>query len=191
MAVSVNVFTEPQVAQVTDHGVEAWALKNNRLHPKVVAFLQPLFGSDLDLSTVRFIVYPKRTAFLNVTVWVLGDKIVWKQKHLNQEHAQWRVDKNDGRNWYTSNGAVDLATQAGMQVLAHELRHVWQSRTWPWWKSLWFFTSGIVKSLWREGRFYSHQQVPQEIDAIEFQQGLAAQFIRTHRESLKQFEALR
>lgn len=191
MSVSTNSFIEPQVAQVTDHGVEAYALRTNRLHPRVVKFLQPLFGDDLALNTVRFIVYPKRTAFLNVTVWVMGDKIVWHQTHLNQEFAQWRVDKDDDRNWYRSNGAIDLATEHGMQVLAHELRHVWQARSLPWWKQWWRFGWGIVKSLWYEGRFYSHSQVWQEQDAIEFQRGAATQFIKRHREDLIQFENLR
>ncbi len=191
MAIRTESYIQPQVAQVTDHGVEAHALKFNRLHPKAVEFLQPLFEDDLDLNTVRLIVYPKRTALLNVTVWVMGDKIVWQQTHFNQEHAQWRVDKGDNRNWYKSNGAIDLATQSGMQVLAHELRHVWQSRTLPWWKQWWRFGWGIIKSVWYERRVYSHRQVWQEQDAIEFQQGVATQFIRTHRDALKQFESLR
>lgn len=191
MAISTESFIEPSVAQVTEQGVEAWALAWNRLHPKVVEFLQPLFGDDLDLSTVRLIVYPKNTSWLHTTVWVLGDKIVFRKLHLNQEFAQWRVDKDDGRNWYKSNGAIDLAVYHGMVTLAHELRHVWQSRSLPWWKQWWRFGWGIMKSLWYERRLYSHNQVWQEQDAIEFQHGLASQFLAKHKEGLKQFETLR
>lgn len=191
MSVSTHSYIEPEVAQVTDHGVEAHALTFNRLHPKVVKYLQPLFGLDLDLKTVRLIVYPKNTSYLGTAVWVLGDRIVWLQTHFNQEFAQWRVDKGDGRNWYKSNGAVDLATEGGMSILAHELKHVHQSRSLPWWKSLWRFGVGIVKSLWYERRLYSHNQVWQETDAIEFQKGAAAEFIHKHREGLVQFESLR
>lgn len=191
MAVSTSSYIKPEVSQVTDHGVEAYALRTNRLHADVVKYLQPLFGDDLDLTTVRFIVYPKNTSYLGTTVWVFGDRIIWKTGHLNQEFAQWRVDRGDDLWWYKSNGAVDLATKTGMEILAHELRHVWQSRTLPWWKQWWRFGWGVMKSLWYEKRFYSHQQVWQEIDAIEFQKGPASQFIRQHYAELAQFEALR
>lgn len=191
MAISTTSFIEPEVAQVTDHGVEAYVLRINRLHPRVIRYLQPLFGNTLDLYTVRMIVYDKNTSMLGTSVWVAGDKIVWTRTHLNQEFAQWRIDKDDGRIWHKNNRAIDLARLEGMSVLAHELRHVWQSRTLPWWKQWWRYGFGVLKSLLYERRWYSHKRVWQEIDAIEFQQGPAAAYIRAHREGLKQFEGLR
>lgn len=191
MAVRTNSLIEPLVSQVTEHGVEAWALRTNRLHPEVVEFLQPLFDSTvgLQLSTVRMIVYTKNTSGLGTSVWVMGDKIVWRMGHLNQEHAYWRGSNSPVT--YKQNGAVDLATPGGMKILCHELFHCHQWRRQPWWKSLWLYAYGVARSLWFEHRWYSHGQVPAEVEAIVFQKGPAADYIYGHREQLKRFEALR
>ena len=134
-------------------------------------FLQPLFGEDLDLSTVRIVIYAKTTSGLNTSVWVAGETIVYRC--LNAE------------------GCNDLSTEYGMKILAHELRHVWQSRTLPWWKQWWRFGFGIFKSLWYERRFYSHKQVWQELDAGEFQKGPATAYIHAHHADLVEFKTLR
>ena len=182
----------PDWQDITDRGVEAWALCTNKLHPAVRDFLQPLFDTiGLDLSTVRQIIYSKNTSGLSTNVWVAGDRIIWTKGHLNQEHKQWIVDGPDGRTWWKSNGAIDLATQEGMRTLCHELRHVHQYRTTPWWKLWSWYGWGVVKSLWHEGRWYSHQQVGPEVDAINWSKRHAVPYIRDRRELLKQFEELR
>ncbi len=193
MAIWTDSFDEPNWQHVTSRGIEAWALRSNRLHPRVRDFLQPLFDSTmgLALSTVRILVYPKNTSWLGTAVWVAGDKIVFRQGTLNGEYARWRMAGRPESSPYTSNKVIDLATESGMKVLCHELRHVWQSRSWPWWKSWGLFGWGIVKSLWYEKRWYSHRQVQQEIDAGEFMNGPAAEYIHSRREHLSDFEDLR
>ena len=191
----MSKFDVPTWQETTTSGVEAWAWRTNKLHPAVVDFLQPLFDADvkkpLSLRSVRQVLFTKNTSGKKTNVWVAGDTIVWTKGHLNQEHKQWRVDKGDSLLWWTSNGAIDLATQAGMGVLAHELRHVWQYRSRPrissWLSYLW----GIAKSLWYERRWYSHNQVPAEVDAIDWVRNHARKYIMDRRESLKQFEGLR
>lgn len=184
-------YPVPDFKNPTDRGVEAWALRTNRLHPKVRDFLRPLFRGYLDLLSVRFIVYPKNTSGLKTTVWVAGDKIIWTKGHFNQEWAQWLVDKGDGKNWYRSNGAIDLATTHGMEVLCHELWHVKQYRDLPWWKTIGLYAWGVAKSLLYERRWYSHNQVWQEVDALKFQKGRARDYIRARREDLAQFAEIR
>ncbi len=183
-------MSEPDWQRTTKRGVEAHALRYNKLHATVQNFLQPLFEDTLDLSTVRIIVYPKKTSYLGTAVWVMGDKIVFEQGTFNAEHAQWEVD-NEAPRRYVSNKVIDLATINGMSVLCHELRHVWQSRTLPWWKQWWRFGWGIMKSIFREGKLYSHNQVWQEQDAIEFQLGPADTYIRSRRENLHVFALIR
>lgn len=190
MAINTESTSVPEWGKVTSTGVESYAIRHNRLHPTVREFLQPLFPR-LDLASVRLVVYPQNTSFLGTSVWVWGEKIVFEQGHLNEEHAQWRVDRGDGITRYTTNGAIDLATISGMLVLCHELRHVWQSRSLPWWKKWWRYSWGVAKSIFKEWRLYSHEQVWQEIDAIEFQNGVARAYVHSGRDRLKEFASIR
>ncbi len=186
-------LTEPPWLHTTNHGIEAYALKHNRLHPRLVNFLQPLFDSqdlDLDLSTVRMIVYPKITSTLNTKVWVMGDKIVWHKGSLNAEYAIW-YPYPAFPDWAISNKAIDLTTVRGMRVLCHELFHVVQWRRLGFFRAIGLYLYGIMKSLWNEGNWYSHRQVPLEREAGAFQMGPANDYIQSRREHLKDFEELR
>ncbi len=177
----------PVTEPVTNHGIEAWALKHNQLHPRVTEFLQPLFGDDLHVASVRIIVYHKNTSLLHTSVWVAGNTIVFTKGKLNAEFGQWLVDKGDGKNWHRSNRAIDLATHVGMVTLCHELFHVKQWRERSWWESLWMLATDWVRSL----KSTWHGASRWEQEAIAFQQGPAQKYLYSRREHLAEFKELR
>lgn len=141
--------------------VEQYALDHNRLHPKVVEFLQPYFIKEnaLDLSTVRIRVYPRRTSALGTSVWVMLDTIIFRRGTFNKERG-------------VVPQAVDLTTNWGMTVLAHELRHVKQWRDVPKWTYAWSLIIGVLASWKRRKRAYAHPFIPIEIEAADFQDSI-------------------
>ena len=170
--------------------VEQYALDHNRLHPEIVNYLQPLFGDDIELDTIRITGFARNTSALGTSVWVAGDRIVFRIGTLNAKHRQWEVRRQDGSRAYESNAALDLSTVAGMSVLAHEIRHCWQCRTRPFFGWAWNYMVGLWRS-WRAGRFYSHKHVPSEIDAVDFQENVALPWLAERRDGLRVFEELR
>ena len=142
--------------------VEEHAERYRKLHPDVRKALQPYFDIDLKSVKVKLIDYSPTT-----TIWTLGDVIVVKRGVLNFEYKS-TSEMRDGKLWHTGNGALDLSTDAGIQVLAHEIKHCEQWRLIPRWKYLLWYLPGVVRG-WLAGRRYAHKYIRWERDAIAFQ----------------------
>lgn len=169
--------------------IEQYALERGRLHPEIIKFLAPYFG--LDLKRVKVNAKLGKTSALGTSVWVLADVIMAQRGKLNHEFKQWveRTDA-DGTIWHKSNGAIDLATVAGMLTLAHECYHVKQWLTRPWWSSISTWIGDLFRSLWYERRIWSHKQSKWEREAIDFQNSIARD-ITLRQAELEIFKQLR
>lgn len=142
--------------------VETYAKRNGKLHPTVRRILQPYFPElKLDSVKVQIVDYAPWT-----TIWAMADQVIVLKGKLNYEYVS-TSEMRDGKLWHRGNGALDLSTPAGIQVLSHELKHCEQWRNtsrriyWLW------YIPGLLAS-WISGR-YAHKFFRWEREAIAFQ----------------------
>lgn len=175
---TATMNTQPVVIR-SPLSVEEYARRRGRLHPDAVAFLQQYFDEEnhLNLHRVRVNVKHDRTAFLNVSAWVMRDLIIVRRGRLNA-------------NAMAVPQAIDLATVSGMRVLAHECYHVRQWLTRPWWKMVAIFVADVARSLYRTRRLWSHADSKLEQEAIEFVKSITPDMCSRTAE-LKIFKVLR
>lgn len=166
--------------------VEEYAKTHGRLHPEIVAFLRGYFvGRGFNLQRVKVNVKLGATSASGSGIWALGSTVVVRKGKFNAEFKQWTVNGGDGKLWWANNRAIDLATPAGMRVLAHECFHVMKWQTRRWW-SIGAVARAILGKL--TGRPWHSSQWEQQ--AIDFERGIANSIVR-RAEQLKVFEGLR
>lgn len=142
---------------------EEFAIRHRVLHPTIRRVFQPYFKIELNTVQVRVVL----TIPYKLTIFALADVIVVREGALNGEFKQ-ESFRRDGKLWHRSNGAVDLSTDHGCQLLAHELKHCEQWRYTPRWKYWLWYLPGVVKS-WVNGQRYAHRFIRWEQEAIAFQ----------------------
>src|SRR5271157_5171590 len=82
---------------------------------------------------------------------------VWARGVLNQEG-------------YHSHNCFDLAIPSGMALLFHEIYHIYQFyRSLPPFRMLWWYIKAARDSIIKRGIWWSHRDIPFEIEAITFE----------------------
>lgn len=152
-------------------GIEEYALQCQKLHPKVIEFLQQYF--EFDLQKIKVNAKHKRTSYLGTAIWVVFTTIVVKVGHLNRKGS-----------------SLDLSTVGGMSIMVHECCHVKQWLEEPRWKWMALYLIGVAKSIWFAGTLYSHRHVHWELEAIAFQKKIRPSIIERQSE-LEIFKELR
>ncbi len=143
---------------------EQYAEQYGKLHVKIRSVFQPYFNIDLKSVKVKLI---ERTDLIDATIFVVADTIVVMRSTLNFSYTQESFEK-DGKLWHRGNGALDLSTDAGIQILGHEIKHCEQWRLTPRWKYLLWYLPGVVRG-WIAGQRYAHRFIRWEREAITFQ----------------------
>lgn len=166
--------------------VEEFAKTHGRLHPEVIIFLNVYFEPlGFDLGRVKVNVKFGPTSASGSGVWALASTVVVQKGKFNAEFKQWQVEKGDGKLWWKNNRAIDLATPAGMRVLAHECYHVMKWQTRRWWS-----IGAVMRAMLGKITGRPWHSSEWERKAIAFERGIANSIARRTAE-LKIFEGLR